>query len=132
MTAGRYRTAKAAPEQITRPKEGELHSDPATLAAKHATPYTAPGIHCLGSVHRRAYAEGQAHNTTKGVKKPVKIMIDQGNLTSQGVAVSEKFMRKMSLGYSKLGGGVVPTAGAGHQSCSKQPVRDSSRVYRIS
>ena len=40
-------------------------------------------------------------------------MIDHGNLASQGVAVSEKFMKKMILGYSKLGGGVVPTAGAG-------------------
>ena len=111
---GWYGTAKAAPAQRTPLKEGELHYGPATLAAKHATPYAAPGIHGLGSVHRRAYADGQAHNTTKGVKKPVKIMIDQGNLTSQGVAVSEKFMKKMSLGYSKLGGGVVPTAGSGH------------------
>ena len=111
---GPYGEAKAAPVQMTYSKERGLHSNPATLAAKHATPYAAPGIHGLGSVHRRAYADGQAHNTTKGVKKLVKIMIDQGNLTSQGVAVSEKFMRKMSLGYSKLGRGVVPTAGAGH------------------
>ena len=111
---GRYGTTKAALAQRTPLKEGELHYDPATLAAKHATPYAAPGIHCLGSVHRRAYADGQTHNTTKGDKKPVKIMIDQGNLTSQGVAVSEKFMTKMNLGYSKLGRGVVPTAGARH------------------
>ena len=109
-----YGTAKAAPAQRTHLKAGGLHSNPATLAAKHATPYAAPGINGLGSVHRRAYADGQAHNTTKGVKKPVKIMIDQGNLTSQGVAVSEKFMEKMNLGYSKLGRGLVPTAGAGH------------------
>ena len=113
-TPGPHGTTRAAPVQTTHPKELELHSGPATLAAKHVTPYAAPGIHGLGPVHRRAYADGQAHNTTKGVKKPVKIMIDQGNLTAQGVAVSEKFMTKMNLGYSKLGRGVVPTAGAGH------------------
>ena len=97
---GRHGTAEAAPAQRTPLKEGELHYGPATLAAKHATPYAAPGIHGLGSVHRRAYADGQAHNTTKGVKKPVKIMIDQGNLTSQGVAVSEKFMRSLEEVWS--------------------------------
>ena len=73
-------------------------------------------IHCMGvkgTAHKRAYAIGQAFNTQRGIQKPVKIMVDNGNLVKTGVAVSEEFMRKMALGYSTLGRGTVPTAGKG-------------------
>ena len=78
-----------------------------------ATEEPPPGINCLGPGHRKAYARGRAHNMVKGVKRSIRVMIDNGNLVSQGVAVSSKFMEKMGLGYSSLGRGRVPTAGSG-------------------
>ena len=51
---------------------------------------------------RQAYARGHAM-TTRGIRKPIRIMIDSGNITTSGVAVSEKFMMKMQLGYSRIG-----------------------------
>ena len=62
------------------------------------------------TAHRQAYALGRAYNTRKGVQKPYKMMIDNGNTTSHGVVVNEEFMRSMNLGYATLGQGTVPTA----------------------
>ena len=40
-------------------------------------------------------------------------MVDNGNLTRTGVAVSEKFMQTLQLGYNSVGKGIVPTARKG-------------------
>ena len=72
----------------------------------------ADSLHCLG-VHKKAYIMAQVHNHKKGVQKGMRVMVDNGNLTKTGIAVSERFMQEMQLGYSRIGKGLVPTAGKG-------------------
>ena len=50
--------------------------------------------------HRTAYARGLARNK-KGVVKRVKFMIDPGNVTQAGIAMSESFQKKMGIKLSK-------------------------------
>jgi deoxyuridine 5'-triphosphate nucleotidohydrolase len=72
-------------------------------------------VNCIGvtNANRKAYALGRVLNTSQGVQKPVKIMVDNGNTTPGGVIISEPFRQRMQLKFSKILPGRIPTAGKG-------------------
>ena len=62
--------------------------------------------------HGKVYVYGQVRNKMGKVTK-AKILVDSGNLTKTGVAISENFQQKMGLKLAFIGGRKVSTAGAG-------------------
>ena len=65
-------------------------------------------------------------------------MIDNGNISKNGIVMSEKFMQKLQLKYVKLQRGIIPTAGE-HQGMTRLGVTEAftlklkgiSNVYNV-
>ena len=58
----------------------------------------------------KAYVYGKLRNNEDGTDISIKIMVDQGNLLENGVAMSEECFNKLKLKYSKLQKSRVGTA----------------------
>ena len=91
------------------PPHADLHWD---IVLEDTEPEPEDSISCL-RVHQKAYMMAQVQNPGKGIQKGMRVMEDNGNLTHTGVAMSEKFMQTLQLGYSSVGKGTVPTARKG-------------------
>ena len=50
-------------------------------------------------------------------------MIENGNISKHGVVISEKFMQRLQLRYSKLQKGIIPTAGE-HQGMTRLSITE--------
>ncbi len=68
-------------------------------------------IHKITTGH--AYVYGRVSNDTSAKHVKTKMMVDQGNLLTSGVGVSEAFFKKMGLHYEKICRSNVATAGKG-------------------
>ena len=51
-------------------------------------------------------------------------MIDNGNISKHGVVISEIFMQRLQLKYSKLQKGIIPTAGE-HQGMARLSITET-------
>ena len=68
-------------------------------------------INWTGKPNQRAYVTARVRNIEKWMCMQAKV--DPGNLTAQGVAISEDFQKRMNIGFSNLQNGKVGTAGTG-------------------
>ena len=63
--------------------------------------------------YRKQYCFGFTKVPIKPVATRAKILIDSGNLTQHGVVMSEEYRRRAKIGFSRIGGRKVGTAGKG-------------------
>ena len=95
----------------TEPTLEELEElNPQVLSQKEDT---VNNIQQNGRIHRKQYCFGLTKVPENPKAMKAKILIDSGNLTQNGVVISEDYRKKAQIGFSRIGGHCVGTAGKG-------------------
>ena len=99
---------------LSKPMLNDQDQETSDKGSAKAVPKQEGGINSINSAaHRKAYAEGQVINNTRGIIKTTRIMVDNGNITQYSCAISPQFMKQMGLKYAQINRGSIPTAGKG-------------------